>query len=262
MHWNPIRRSSSESSIEYIQDYNMDDLPQDDIPPVNENVSDLEPIDNYDDRAIEADEDSEDHIIDTNGKRKKKEAWSTERPLSYRPPRRARAKCLRRLYGKDDSEEVLRDNKFANTTNDPLLSTVSNFTRLVINTSDSEIEEPNADTDWDENDVLGTPSYFDTAFCVPEMDFPDFAPSEMPTVLESGRVYDLSNLPPPGSLRTNEPLRMSTHHQNVEYGRVYDLSMLPSPPSKDRNTESTPRKYSKSLGRSKLARLRKRLFKH
>ena len=54
---------------------------------------------------------------------------------------------------------------------------------------------------------------------------------------------------------------MTTYHQKLEYGRVYDLSMLPSPPSIDRNKESTPKKYSKPLGKSRLAKLRKRLFR-
>jgi hypothetical protein len=308
LQWNPIRRSASESSIDYIGEINSDEdnyehdqdetlhhdlngispaetSPENNLPQQNLNVSldslsnngyetvdDSAPLDGENDNlnvndeydtAVEADNDSDNQLIDRSKKRsskkKKKEIWSTEKPLSYRPPRKARTQCLRKLYGKSDTEEVLRDDTFANTINDPLMSTVSNFTRLVLNTSDSEIEEPNADTDWDENDMSGTPSYFNNAFCESEIDFLDIAPTEMPNILEPGRVYNLSNLPPPGSITTNEPLRMTTHHHSVEYGRVYDLSMLPSPPSKDRNKESTLIKYSKSLGKSTLAKLRKKL---
>ncbi len=160
------------------------------------------------------------------------------------------------------SSETLRDGNPLHLSVDAVASIGVNSARIMLNTSDSEIEEPLDVGDWDQNDVSGTPSYFDNAFCGPLTNFPEFTPAELPERVEPGRVYNLSKIPPLGSLNPNKPLSLSSYQEIIEPGRVYDLSHLASPPSLQNNKHSTPKKYTKSLGKSKLARIRKTLFKH
>ncbi len=303
--WSPIKRSSSESSLDSI-DYDDHEIVtmnestvSDSFQSVQENYFTDNSIDNEREEHI----DTEDHIettadedetqiqqtpsddnnfgeIDTltgaiSKRRYKKnivkEQWSTDKPLNYRLPRRARTECLKKLSNRrlskspqrpnDDVIETLRNHDIINSI-DMIRSTESNNTRVILNTSDSEIEEPEEAGDWDQNDISGTPSYFDNAFCGSIMNFPDFAPTELPVNVIPGKVYNLSKIPPPGSLCTSEPLALTSYNQKLEHGRVYSLSLLPSPPSLKKNKQSTPKKYTKSLGKSKLAQIRKRLFKH
>ena len=205
-------------------------------------------------------------------KRKVREHWSVDKPLNYRLPRRARTECLKKLSNRrlsisphnipEVSSETLRDGNPLHLSVDAVASIEINSARIMLNTSDSEIEEPLDVGDWDQNDVSGTPSYFDNAFCGPLTNFPEFTPAELPERVVPGRVYNLSKIPPLGSLNPNKPLSLTSYQEIIEPGRVYDLSHLASPPSLQNNKHSTPKKYTKSLGKSKLARIRKTLFKH
>ena len=217
------------------------------------------------DGNIEADEDTDTQtgaIPKRKIVRKKiKEAWSLEKPPNHRPPRKARTECLKKLYNKNNSIETLR-NDYSQHSKVVLLSAAIDHTREISDTTDTEIEEPIESSDWDKNDLSGTPSYFNNAYCESEFNFLELAPTEIPTQINPGRVYDLTNLPLPQPLINTEPLALTSYTQKLQDGRVYDLSLLPSPPSLEMNRHSTPRKYIKAEKRSKLTRLRKRLFKH
>ena len=215
------------------------------------------------DGNIEADEDTDTQTGTIQKKkiiRKKfKETWSLEKPQNHRPPRKARTECLKKLSSLNSPLEKLRDSS-TNSCNEAILSAATEHTRIRIETSDSEIEEPIDSSDWDKNDLSGTPSYFNNAYCEPVFNFLELAPTEIPSTINPGRVYDLSNLPVPQPFLNTEPLALTSYNQKLQDGRVYDLSLLPSPPSLEMNRHSTPRKYTKATG--KLTRLRKRLFKH
>ena len=193
--------------------------------------------------------------------KKLKEFWSTKKPLSHRPPRKARTLCLKRLFH-EDVEEELRDHQ-KDIAEEAILSAAIHSPRMTLQTSDSDIEEPINTSDWDEQDIASTPTYFDRAYYDSLIDYPNFSPTKLPTTVEPGRVYNLSKIPPPGSILNSQLLPLASYNQKLETGRVYDLSNLHSPPSRNKqHLQSTPRKFSKAVGKSKLARLRKRLFKH
>ena len=288
--WSPLRKSSSESSLDSLDSEEICNNNSINVSPISDsyqsvqenyfsdNSIDNDRVENVEvvcDEPIEADDESD---VPTGAiskriyvKKNVKEQWSLEKPLNYRLPRRARTECLKKLSNRrlskspqnntENGIETLRDNDLHNSLV-AIASAETDHRRVILTTSDSEIEEPQEAGDWDQNDISGTPSYFDNAFCGTMINFPEFTPTELPIKVIPGKVYNLSKIPPLGSLNTNEPLALSSYHQELQHGRVYSFSHLASPPSLQTNKQSTPKKYTKSLGKSKLARIRKRLFKH
>jgi hypothetical protein len=193
--------------------------------------------------------------------KKRKEYWSTKKPSNLRPPRKAKTLCLKRLFHQEEDEELRNDDK--DIPKEAPLSAAYDCSRLSLRTSDSDIEEPINTSEWDDYDTSNTPTYFNRAYYDTLKDYPNFSPTKLPTTVVPGKVYNLSKIPPPGSILTNQPLALTSTYEKIEKGRVYELSNLPSPPSRNvQHLQSTPRKVSKPLGKSRLARLRKRLFKH
>ena len=298
--WSPIRRSTSESSIDSFEDFsqfskvvdndqvsdqnNSDEefitgTDEQDISLTNNETSSFISINNSEgqnidlisdnddvlsnDVNIEADEDTDTPtgtIPKRKLTRKRKECWSVEKPVNFRPPRKARTECLKKLSNKSHPVETLRDHH-TSICAEAVLSSVTENTRLAFATSDSDINEPIESSDWDKNDLSATPSYFNNAYSEPHFNFAEIAPTELKSIIP-GRVYNLSNLPSPQPWVNTEPLAMTCYNERLQEGRVYNLSLLPSPPSLTINNQSTPKKVTKSLGKSRLTRLRKRLFKH
>ena len=296
--WSAIRKSSSESSLDTIIDSDDHDLPQAEIhyDNISNEISDciqsnqLNSVENQEDQLNNHEFETDDQVEnektheadddDTDGqmgcinkrkfvKKKVREQWSIERPQHYRPPRRARTECLKKLSNRrspnsphTEDMETLREWNPIQLSVDAAASVRTDQSRIILNTSDSEIEEPFEAGDWDQNDVSGTPSYFDNAFCGTIANILEITPTELPEHVIPGKVYNLSKIPPLESLSSNKPLAMTSYQEKLEPGRVYNFSHLASPPSLQINKQSTPKKYTKSLGKSKLARIRKRLFKH